>query len=100
MQAVVTNNASPDSVTTDLLHELPAKWRMALAVCPYCAREGCDFCGGSGDLFGHLLERVYEMGREEALSAMRAIYADWIRAGRAAAATAPPAGQLKKRLGL
>lgn len=95
---------------SDLQHDLPAKWRMALSVCPYCAGSGkrgthmeedfCGFCASTGDLFGHMLTRTYEMGREEALSAMRAIYADWIRAGRAAAATAPSAGQLKARLGV
>jgi hypothetical protein len=80
---------------------------MALRLCPYCSglgqrdgEERCGFCGGSGDLFGHMLERVYVMGREEALDAMRAIYADWLRAGRAARDTAPPAAQLRKRLGL
>ena len=79
---------------------------MALRVCPYCAgtgqRDGHDecFCGGSGDLFGHMLEQVYAMGREQALDAMRAIYADWLTAGRVARDTAPPAEQLKRRLGL
>lgn len=57
-------------------------------------------CEGSGDLFGRLLEQVYTMGREEALDAMRAVYEDWKRAGRAAAETAPSPALLKKRLGL
>lgn len=84
-----------------LQHNLPAAWRMALRVCPYCGAVGeCAWCGSSGDLFGHLLERTYAMGREEALDAMRAIYADWLRAGRTARDTAPPAAQLKARLGL
>lgn len=87
--------------STGARHNLPFAWRLALRTCPYCSGvDDCHWCASTGDLFGHMLERTYEMGREEALEAMRAVYTDWVRAGQAAADTAPPAAQLKARLGL
>lgn len=88
-------------VETDLQHDLPAAWRMALRVCPYCGGVGeCDWCASSGDLFGYLLERVYAMGRDAGLDAMRALHADLVRAGRSTAGHSVPAAQLKARLGI
>lgn len=107
---MVTNSGSADSVTTDLQHDLPAAWRMALAVCPYCGGTGargthlepdsCGFCGDTGDLFGHLLTSVYAMGRDEAVRVLRAHYEDLVRAGRLLGEHDPSAPQLKARLGL
>lgn len=101
--------------SADLQHDLPAAWWMALRYCPYCSGSGtrpgdlegqitgsdeCGFCEGSGDLFGHMLERVYAMGRDEALEAMRALHADFVRAGKLVAENSRPAAQLKARLGV
>lgn len=97
---MVTISASPESVTTDLQYDLPVAWRAALAFCPYCSADGCDWCGGSGNLFNHLLERTYAMGRDAGLDAMRALHADLVRAGKSTAGHSVPAAQLKARLGL
>lgn len=97
-------------MATDLKHDLPAAWRMALRVCPYCGGTGtrgtelepdrCEFCKSTGDLLGAMLEEVYEMGRDDGLRALRAVYEDLVRAGKVTARRTVPAAQLKARLGL
>lgn len=82
---------------------------MALRTCPYCSGTGkrerppeddCGFCAGSGDLFGHLLERTYAMGRDEGVRALRGLYEELMRAGKSTATHTVPAQQLKWRLGV
>jgi hypothetical protein len=96
-------------VAADEKHDLPAAWYMALRFCPYCSGTGkrerppedeCGFCGATGDLFGHMLEEVYAMGRDEGVRALRALYADLVLAGGSTARHTVPAAQLKARLGL
>lgn len=89
--------------------DLPAAWKAAVAFCPYCSASGqrerppedeCAFCEGSGDLFGTMLRKAYELGRDEALESMRALHADLMRAGRSVAAQEKTVEQLKWRAGL
>lgn len=91
--------------------DLPAAWKAAVAWCPYCGGSGgrekppdevdvCGFCDSTGDLFGAMLRKCYEMGRDEALESMRALHADLLRAGRSVAAQEKSPEQLKWRLGL
>lgn len=49
---------------------LPASWKAAIQWCPYCSTLGCDRCDQSGDLFGAMLVKAYELGRREAQRAI------------------------------
>lgn len=80
--------------------------------CPYCsgrgeggtgvgAKEGqpCPQCGGTGDLYGHLLDEAYRMGRDEALSDLRQVFLMVRSTGEHVSAREPPK-DLKRSLGL
>lgn len=86
--------------------DLPVAWRAAIAFCPYCSGTGeaadgpCGWCQTSGDLFGTLLIQAHDLGREEGVRAMRALYADLIKSGRLVAERTADRAKLKKEVGL
>jgi hypothetical protein len=92
--------------TAETHTDLPTAWRAAIAFCPYCsgtgeaAEEPCSWCEASGDLFGTLLAEAHDLGREEGVRAMRALYSDLIRAGRLVAERTVDRAKLKREVGL
>lgn len=88
---------------------LPAAWAAALRYCPFCSGTGyrdrspedaCGHCRGSGDLFGAMLQRAYEEGRNDALGVLREVFKHLSLSGRAVAALDVQPAELKRRIGL
>lgn len=83
--------------------DLPVSWRAALRFCPHCsggAEADCNYCDGTGDLFGTLLLDAYDRGRQHVIDGLTEV--DKVRklAVERLARERPTSTDLKRQMGL
>ncbi len=85
---------------------LPASWRLAVSLCPWCSGIGsidgerCHPCEGTGNLLGSMLLDAYRRGRDHTLHAVRQVAQARETALQAIEAAEPTIAEIMRAEGL
>lgn len=85
---------------------LPASWRAAMRLCPFCSGLGaedgavCTRCEGSGDLMGTMLLAAYRRGVEHTIARIKELEEARRAQVRAVREEEPSQRQLRSAMGM
>lgn len=101
MSAEDVPTVTAEPVHLELDRPLPASWRLALRICPYCGGVGaCSPCNSTGDLLGVMLLDAYERGRRHVIEGLQEVEAVRRLAVDRLSRERPTADGLKRAMGL